>query len=112
MSRLKGYGSYEDQTRMIGRRYGELLRSLNVIDGDELNRVVAQQEKTGKNLDTLLIESGLVDEHKLMDTVSSHLGVETIDVKNIQLAPEILKQVPIRFVHRYNILPIERTPFH
>ncbi len=92
----------------IGRRYGELLRSLNVINEDDVNRAVSIQEKTGKNLDTVLVENNIADEERMLGTLSTHLGVETIDIKNIDLPSEILQQVPVRFVHRYNIMPIDR----
>lgn len=93
----------------IGRRYGEFLRSLNMIEPDDISRIEAAQEKSGKNFDTLLVENGVVDENQMLEAVSQHLGIQTIDVKNIHLAPEILQQVPIRFVHRFNILPVERN---
>ncbi|MEW6237589.1 MAG: ATPase, T2SS/T4P/T4SS family [Candidatus Omnitrophota bacterium] len=93
---------------VIGRRYGELLRSLRVIESEDVNRAVAIQEKTGKNFDTILIEGGMAQEQQILETLSSYLGVETVDVPNLKLKPEILSQVPIRFVHRYNILPVER----
>ena len=92
---------------LIGRRYGELLRSLNVINDDDMNRALAIQDKTGENLDTVLVDNDITDESQMLQTLSTHLGVETIDVKNLELTPEILQYVPIRFVHRYNILPID-----
>ncbi|MBI1388786.1 MAG: type II secretion system protein GspE [bacterium] len=92
----------------VGRRYGELLRSLDLIQADDINRAIALQDKSGKNLDTILVDNGMVDEVQMLDALSQHLGMETVDVKNIQLTPEILQEVPIRFVHRFNILPIER----
>lgn len=93
---------------LIGRRYGELLRSLQVIDAESVNRAAAIQEKSGKNFDTVLVENGIVEENRILESLSAHLGVETIDISNIKLPPEILNQIPVRFVHRYNILPIER----
>ncbi|MDX9754385.1 MAG: GspE/PulE family protein [bacterium] len=94
---------------LIGKRYGELLRSLKVIDNNDLNRAVAIQEKTGKNLDTILVDESIVGEETILETLSSHLGVKTIEVKNITLQPEILRSVPIRFIHRYNIIPVANT---
>ncbi len=93
---------------LIGRRYGELLRSLKVIDAESVNRAAVIQEKSGKNFDTVLVENGIVEENRILESLSAHLGVETIDISNIKLPPEILNQIPVRFVHRYNILPIER----
>ncbi|MDP8242874.1 MAG: GspE/PulE family protein [Candidatus Hinthialibacter antarcticus] len=92
----------------IGRRYGELLRSLNMIETDDINRAIAIQEKTGKNLDTVLVDNGMVDETQMLDALSQHLGMESIEIKNIELPPEVLQEVPIRFVHRFNIIPVER----
>jgi len=91
----------------VGRRYGELLRTLNVISEEDVNRAAAIQEKTGKNLDTILVESEIADEHRILQTLSTHFGVETVDIKNLEIAPDMLRQVPIRFVHRYNILPVD-----
>ncbi len=93
---------------MVGKRYGELLRSLNVIGAEEVNRAVALQEKTGKDLDVILVENSMANENQILESLSSHLGVETIDIGHLELTPEILGQIPIRFVHRYNILPVER----
>ncbi|MBD3266749.1 hypothetical protein GF373_08775, partial [bacterium] len=91
---------------MIGKRYGELLRSLQVISDEDMNRAVAIQEKTGKNLDTILVDETIVPEENILDSLSTHLGVKRIEVKNIDLSPETLRSIPIRFIHRYNILPI------
>lgn len=102
----------KNKQALIGRRYGELLRSLNVIEADDLNRAVAMQDKSGQNLDTVLIDAGIVEENRMLESISSHLGIETIDVKHLDLQQDILRQVPIRFIHRYNILPVERTPDH
>ncbi|MGC9329609.1 MAG: GspE/PulE family protein, partial [Candidatus Hinthialibacter sp.] len=88
--------------------YGELLRSLNVINEEDINRAVAIQEKTGKNFDTVLVDNNIANEQEMLHTLSTHLGVETIDVKNFEFTPEILQQVPVRFVHRFNILPVDR----
>ncbi len=92
----------------IGRQYGELLRSLNVIEADDVSRAVSMQEKTGKNLDTILVESGIAEEGKILETLSSHLGVETVDISRLELLAEVLREVPIKFVYRFNILPVER----
>ncbi len=97
----------KNKSGVTGKRYGELLRSLKIIETDDVNRAVAIQDKTGKDLDTILVDNGLVDEERMIESLSTHLGVETIDVKNIELTPDILSQVPIRFIHRYNIIPVE-----
>jgi len=91
---------------LLSRRYGELLRSLDVVSGEDVSRALAIQEKNGKNLDTIIIDSGLATEEAILKTLSSHLGVESVDITSLTISPEILSSVPVRFVHRYNIIPI------
>lgn len=90
----------------VGRRYGELLRSFNVIEADDVNRAVAIQEKTGDHLDTILVSNGIVSEEKIMETLSSQLGIESFSVKDAELSKEVLSLLPIRLINRYNIIPI------
>jgi type II secretion system protein E len=45
----------------------------------------------------------------MLETLSTYLGVKTIEIKNIQLEQEILRAVPIRFIHRYNIIPVGQS---
>ncbi len=97
-----------DGAGLLGKRYGELLRSLEVISSDDVNRALAIQEKTGKNLDTIIIDNGLANEQTIMETLSSHLGVESMDITDLEIAPDILHAIPVRYIHRYNILPVAR----
>lgn len=90
----------------LSRRYGELLRSLEVVTSDDVNRALAIQEQSGKNLDTIIIEQSLADETQIMDALTSHLGVESVDLTNLVIPQETQQLVPVRFVHRYNIMPV------
>ena len=98
-----------DAVGLLGRRYGELLRSLDVIASEDIHRALAIQDKTGKNLDTIIVDHGLASEQKILESLSSHLRVESLDITNLTISPEILGSVPVRFIHRYNILPIDRV---
>lgn len=91
---------------LISRRYGELLRSLNVITSEDVNRAMAIQEQTGKNLDTILVESNLASEERIIESLTSHLGVRSVNLDELEISKELLQMVPIRFVHKYNIIPV------
>ncbi|MFH1740868.1 MAG: GspE/PulE family protein [bacterium] len=97
-----------DGLGLLGRRYGELLRSLDVLSSDDINRALAIQEKTGRNLDSIIVDNGLASEQRIMESLSSHLGVESMEIGDLTIPAEILSAVPVRFIHRYNILPISR----
>ncbi len=90
----------------VGRRYGELLRSFNVIEPDDVNRAIAIQDKTGDHLDTILVNNGIASEEQIMETLSAQLGIECFSVKDTELPQETLNLLPIRLINRYNMIPI------
>jgi general secretion pathway protein E len=96
---------------ILGRKYGELLASLEVVTTDDVNRAVAEQEKTGRDLDAILVDNGLTTLDGIRNAVSEGLGIETLDIGKVQIPQEILDLVPVRFVHRNRIIPLERTDY-
>jgi len=95
-------------TPLLGRKYGELLVSLDVVSHEALNRAVAEQEKTGQDLDAILVDTGVASLAEIQGKVSDGLGIETVDVSKIEIPQEVLDLVPVRFVHRHRVIPIER----
>lgn len=93
----------------VGRRYGELLRSFNVIEPDDVSRAIAIQDKTGDHLDTILVNNGFATEELIMETLSAQLGIECFNVKDAELDKETLALLPIRLINRYNMIPVAKV---
>lgn len=93
---------------LLGRRYGEMLRALNIVKEEDVLRALAEQEKSGEDLDTILHRTGVANAHKVLQSVSSHFGLETVDITKVTVSPEVLNVIPVRMIHRYNILPIAK----
>jgi len=92
----------------LGKKYGELLRALNLVSEEDVQRALASQEKSGEDLDTILHESGVCDVNRVLESVSKHFHLGTIDVQNTQVEPDVLNSIPVRMIHRYNVLPVGR----
>jgi type II secretion system protein E len=93
---------------LLGKKYGELLVSLDVVTRDDLNRAVAEQEKTGFDLDAVLIDLGLAALREIQKKVSGGLGIEIVDLGKMDVPQDVLDLVPVRFVHRHRVIPVER----
>ena len=93
----------------LGKKYGDLLRSLNVVSGEDVNRALAEQEKTGEDLDTIFIRSNMADLDRIQEAISEALGTETVNVTRVEVPQDVLDMVPVKFATRYNILPLELT---
>ncbi len=90
----------------LGRKYGELLKSLGLVTDHDINRALAEQGKTGEGLDVIFIQNGVVSEAQLQKAISDNLSIKPINLSKTSIPQEVLDAVPIRFVHRYCILPV------
>jgi type II secretion system protein E len=95
-------------TAVLGRSYGELLVTLGVLSEDALNRAMAIQSNQGGDLDAILIENEIVSLSSLQEAIAHHLGIETFNIKDAAIEREVLSLVPVRLVHRHQIVPVER----
>lgn len=95
-------------TRLIhlGKRYAELLTSIGILTEEQVNRAIAEQDKTRENLDTILIRNEVIDQEALLKGIAEHFKLATVDASKATIEPDILNMVPVRIVHRYNILPL------
>jgi type II secretion system protein E len=86
-----------------------LLQTLGLASTEDVNRALVEQERTGNHLDTILIDNGVVKSEDIQEAVKDNLGIESLDVSKVEIPQEVLQLVPVRFVYRYNLLPIALT---
>ncbi len=92
----------------LGKSYGDLLTSIGIIDEDQLNRAMAIQANQGGDLDEVLSENEIAELDEIQEGLSKHLGIERINIGDATIPKEVLDSVPVRLVHRYNLVPVER----
>jgi type II secretion system protein E len=93
---------------VLGRSYGDLLVSLGVLSEDGLNRSLAIQANQGGDLDAILVENEILSLDALQEVIARHLGIETVEIKDTPIQRDVLAMVPVRLIHRYQIVPVER----
>jgi len=97
---------------LIGKQYGELLVSLGIITLDDLNRALSIQSNKGGDLDAVLVENEIVSWDRIADCLSEHLSVDTVDLSETPIGEEVLNSIPVRLVHRYQMVPVEKEDGH
>ncbi len=91
---------------ILGRRFGELLVDVGLIEQDDVNRALVEQEKSGRSLDEILFSNGVLSESDLLTRVSENLGIPHVDVTKVAPQPEALRAVPVQLSLRYHVLPL------
>lgn len=88
-------------------RLGDLLVEHQVITPAQLTTALAAQKKSGHKLGRMLIESGVIDENKLLDFLSRQLQLPFIDLKRYKFKPEIVRLLPETHARRFRAIVLD-----
>lgn len=88
------------------KRLGELLVEGGLITPAQLQSAITHQKIARGRLGSNLVALGYISEEVLMDFLSHQTGVPQMDVRNIEVKPQILKLVPQRLADQFTVLPI------
>lgn len=89
-------------------KLGELLIKQGLISEDMLDQALEAQKKDGARLGSTLIKLGFVKEEDVLNALSKHFGVKSIDLKNKELEDSVLKLIPSDLAAKYLVVPISR----
>src|ERR1700722_6479755 len=70
---------------------------------------VAEEGTSGKPLHVLLVERGLVKEEDVFAAMAEEFDMELVDLTKVTIEPKMLRSVPLKLVHRYNLFPLSRN---
>src|SRR3989338_2539698 len=79
----------------------------NVLSQKELDSYIIQIQASDKSLKDLLVQKGIMTEVQVLDVLSEGLGLETIDLKKIQIPKSVIERVPVKFAWYYKFMPIK-----
>ncbi len=91
-------------------RIGDLLVEHKMISDAQLQAALAEQKKSGRKLGRVLIESGFVDEDKLLVLLSEQLDIPYVDLSRFELDPELTGRLPETHARRYRALVLKEIP--
>ena len=89
-------------------RLGEALVARGLVAPDLLTRALAaqQQSQPHRLLGRMLAEAGVVSEQQLAATLADWLGLQVVDLREIQPEPQALAAVPQAVAEREGVLPL------
>lgn len=94
---------------MTSNRLGELLVRNNLITDDQLTRALAEQKATGGRLGASLIKLGFIKEDELAAFLSRQYGVPSINLREFEIDPNVIKLIPAEVAQKYMIVPVNRA---
>lgn len=91
----------------MSRRIGELLIERKVLSREDLEELVAESERTGAPLASLLRESGLVSPRDLVAVAAELNGLEYWDPQTATVAPVVAGMLPLQLATRLRAIAVE-----
>ncbi len=88
------------------QRIGEILVEKKLLTHEELDRALAEHEKTGEFLGSVLVNRGHISEEQLLRSVSEQRNIPFVDLKDTPIDEAVIRTVPARFVQYHKVMPL------
>ena len=89
---------------------GQLLINEGLVTQEQVK--LARETQVGLRIDKALVKLGVVTEDAVLKAVASELGMEYIDLKDIQVDTDLLAKFPTSSIYRHSLLPLYRQNGH
>jgi type IV pilus assembly protein PilB len=91
------------------KRFGEFLVKSDKITKDQLREALELQQRDGGRLGAVLVKLGHIEEAELVELLSRHFGVPSVDLDGVEIDESILKIIPGDIARKYTILPVSKA---
>lgn len=81
----------------------------NLVNKSQLDKAEEKSKKAGKSLEEILLAEKIVSERKLIELKAYILGIPFIDLKKVDINPEILRIIPEPIARKHNIIAFKKT---
>jgi type IV pilus assembly protein PilB len=88
------------------KQLAQLLIEDQLVSEDQLQEAIEDQKRLGKSLGRILIDKGFVTESNLVALLAKQVGLDFVDLTEIQVDPAVASMIPESLAKRYKALPI------
>lgn len=87
---------------------GQLLVEKKIISAEQLETALRKQKETGEMLGTILLKLGFITEEAIfIPIVADQWGVDHINLKQVDINPDVVRRIPAKFATHYKVLPFQ-----
>jgi type IV pilus assembly protein PilB len=86
-------------------RLGDLLVEEGTITPEQLERALERQKKNGQKIGVTLVDEGVITEDDIASALSHQLGLEIVDLQNVNVDKSVATLVPVNILKKYTMIP-------
>lgn len=90
-------------------KFGELLIKAGKISPAQLQEALALQKDQGGRLGTNLVKLGFMTDRQLVESLSQHFRVPSVDLQGMEIDEAVIKIIPADIARKYTILPVNKA---
>jgi len=90
-----------------GRPLGRILVQLGAATRDQVHEALEIQKAKGGPLGQILVDLGYIDEMTRTLALGYQAGMEYVDLKNVDIPEEVIKQIPAQMAKAYKVVPLQ-----
>jgi type IV pilus assembly protein PilB len=90
-------------------KFGELLVKSGKISQAQLQEALALQKDQGGRLGTNLVKLGFMTDRQLVESLSQHFRVPSVDLQGMEIDEAVIKIIPADIARKYTILPVNKA---
>lgn len=94
--------------RIINKQLGDLLIERGIIDQHKLDKAITFQKERGGLLGEILVELGFAREEDIAQALTAQYGFPYLPLSNYEINPEVVNIVPARVARQYLLIPIDK----
>jgi len=90
-----------------GRPLGRILVKMGECTREQVHEALRVQKEGGGTIGQVLVDLGHITDKARTLALGAQVGMETVDVQNVEIPPEVIAQIPSQMANAYKVLPLE-----
>ncbi|MCE5276430.1 MAG: ATPase, T2SS/T4P/T4SS family [Planctomycetaceae bacterium] len=109
MAKLPEHPKY-DVSQLRARPIGRVLVKMGKVTRDQVHEALDVQKQKGGPLGQILVDLAYITAGDLTLALAFQAGMEYIDLKDITIPEEVVRQIPAQMANAYKVVPLEHDP--
>jgi len=93
--------------RTMQKPLGQLLKEMELLTEGQIQEALAKQRREGGVIGDILVQLGYCGRDEILLALAAQMGMEVVDVTELEIPPEVIQKVPPVMAKTYNIIPIK-----
>ncbi len=81
----------------------------DLLNAQQLEEIIDEHERTGRPTRDILLDMEIFGEDDLLKIIARHLATDVMDIKGIEISPDVIRSLPASVARMYNVVPVEAS---